>query len=156
MSEMDIYKILSLNYYKKLPEWWTDEVDGDCISFILYRNTENSVVLVKKMERRFQKRRVLPNLSTVFYVEELTEIEWSISEKQNNGRVYETKLGDKEHQFECCFELDTNTNSRFVRLSFNRLSKFNRLSVVYITIYQKQTMKMCILVIFPLVRNRTN
>ena len=31
-----------------------------------------------------------------------------------------------------------NTKSRFVRISFDRLSKFNRLSVVYTTIYQKE------------------
>ena len=45
MSEMDIYQILRLNYYKKLKEWWTDDVDGDCISFNLYRDTESSIVL---------------------------------------------------------------------------------------------------------------
>ena len=50
MSELNIYQILKLNYYKKLQEWWTDEVDGDCISFILYRNTESSIVLLQKEE----------------------------------------------------------------------------------------------------------
>ena len=59
MSELNIYQILKLNYYKKLQEWWTDEVDGDCISFNLYRNTESSIVLL-------QKRRVLSDLSTMF------------------------------------------------------------------------------------------
>ena len=56
MSELNLYQILQLNYYKKLQEWWTDEVDGGCISFNLYRNTECSIVL----------RRVLSNLSTMF------------------------------------------------------------------------------------------
>ena len=45
MSELNVYQILKLNYYKKQQEWWTDEVDGDCISFNLYRNTESSIVL---------------------------------------------------------------------------------------------------------------
>ena len=57
---------------------------------------------------------------------------------KNNGRAYETEIGDKEHQFDYCFEFDTNTKSRFVRKSFDRLSKFIRLPVVYITIYQKE------------------
>ena len=53
------------------------------------------------MERRFQKRRVLPDLSDLcFYLEELTKIEWSISKKQKNGRVYETNIEDKEHHFD--------------------------------------------------------
>ena len=26
MSEMDIYHILRLNYYRKLKEWWADEL----------------------------------------------------------------------------------------------------------------------------------
>ena len=47
MSEMDIHQILRLNYYKKLQECWTDDVDGDCISFNLYRNSQNLIVLLK-------------------------------------------------------------------------------------------------------------
>ena len=54
-------------------------------------------------------------------------IEWSVSKKTNNGRVYETKIEDKEHYFDYRFEFDTNTKSRFARISFNRLSKFKRL-----------------------------
>ena len=73
-------------------------------------------------------------------MEELTQIEWSISKKQNNGRAYETKIGDKEHQFDYCFEFDTNTKFRFVRKSFDRF-KINRLPVVYTTIYQKENNK---------------
>ena len=37
MSGMESYQILRLNYYKKVKDWWTDDVDGDCISFNLYR-----------------------------------------------------------------------------------------------------------------------
>ena len=51
------------------------------------------------------------------------------------------KIGDKEYQFDYCFEFDTNTKSRFVRITFDRLSKFNRLPVVYTTIYQKENNK---------------
>ena len=93
------------------------------------------------MERRFQKRRVLPDLSTMFFLEELTQIEWSISKKQKNGRFYETNIEDKEHHFDYCFEFDTNAKSRVVRLSFNRLSKFKKLPVVFITIDQKEKNK---------------
>ena len=66
MSELNIYQILKLNYYQKLQEWWTDEVDGDCISFNLYRNTENSIVLLKRWREDY-KRRVLSDLSTRFF-----------------------------------------------------------------------------------------
>ena len=31
MSEMEICQILSLNYYRKLKEWWTDEADRDVL-----------------------------------------------------------------------------------------------------------------------------
>ena len=88
MSEMKYYQILRLNYYKKLKEWWTDNVDGNCVSFICIETQNikfNSFVKKMKMERRFQKRRVLPDLSTIFFLEELTQIEWSISKKRNNG-----------------------------------------------------------------------
>ena len=66
MSELSIYQILKLNYYKKLQEWWTDEVDGDCISFNLYRNTESSIVLLKRWRGDYKKRRVLSDSSRMF------------------------------------------------------------------------------------------
>ena len=92
------------------------------------------------MERRFQKRRVLPDLSIMFLFRRI-KIEWSISKKQKNGRFYETNIEDKEHHFDYCFEFDTNAKSRVFRLSFNRLSKFKNLPVVFITIYQKENNK---------------
>ena len=52
-----------------------------------------------------------------------------------------TNIEDKEHQFDYCFEIDTNAKSRFVRISFNRLSKFIKLPVVFITKYQKKNYK---------------
>ena len=61
---MDIYKILRLNYYEKLKEWWTNDVDGDCISFNLYRNKENSIILLKRWRGDFRKEG--PDLSTMF------------------------------------------------------------------------------------------
>ena len=142
MSEMDIYQILRLNYHKKLKEWWTDNVDGDCISFNLYRNTESSIVLLKRWRGDYKKQEYCQIYQQCFNLEELTQIECSISKKKhNNGRAYETKIGDKEHQFDHCFEFDKNTKSRFVRISFDRFSKFNRLPVVYTTIYQNKNDK---------------
>ena len=82
MTEMEIHQILKLNCYKNLQERCTDDVDGDCISFNLYRNTKSSIVLLKTMNRRFQKSRVLPDLSTTFLFEELSQIHWSISKKK--------------------------------------------------------------------------
>ena len=108
------------------------------------------------MERRFQKRKVLPDLLHYFYLEHLTQIEWSISKKQNNGIAYETNNEDNEHHFDYCSEFDTNTKYRFVRIYFNQLSKFKRLPVVYIRIYQKVNEKVYVLVFSSLLRNRTN
>ena len=65
----------------------------------------------------------------------------SVKKKQKNGRAYATKIEDKGHHYDYCFEFDTNTKSRFVRISFNRLSNFERLPVVYITIHQKESDK---------------
>ena len=78
------------------------------------------------MERRFQKSRVLTKLSRRFSFR---------TKKKNNGRAYKTKIEDN------CFEFEANTIYRFVRISFNRLSGFNRLPVVYTTIYQKENDK---------------
>ena len=93
--------------------------------------------MLKRWREDYKKEEYCQIYQQCFYLEELTQIGWSISKKQNNGRAYETEIGDKEHQFDYCFEFDTNTKTRFVRISFDRLSKFNRLPVVYTTIYQK-------------------
>ena len=56
MSEMNNYQILRLNYYiKQKKEWWTDDVDGDRISFNLYGNTESSINLLKRWRGDFRK-----------------------------------------------------------------------------------------------------
>ena len=139
MSELNIYQILKLNYHKKLQEWWTDEVDRDCFNFNSYRNTESSIIFLKRWRGDYKKESTI--YQQCFYLEELTQIGWSSSKKQNNGRAHETEIGDKEHQFDYCFDFDTNKKSRFVRISFDRLSKFNRLPVFYTTIYQKENDK---------------
>ena len=54
-------QFLKLNYYKKLQEWGTEDVDRDCISFNLYRNTESSISLLKKWRGDFRI-----GLSTMF------------------------------------------------------------------------------------------
>ena len=81
MSELNINKILKLNYYEKLPEWWTDEVDGECISFNLYRSTESSIVLLKTWRGDYKKEEYCQIYKQCFYLDELTQIEWSISKK---------------------------------------------------------------------------
>ena len=77
MSAMDIYQILKLNYYKKLKEWWTDDVDGDCTNFNLYRNTESSLILLKRWRGDFRKEEYWQSYQE-FFLEESTQIEWSI------------------------------------------------------------------------------
>ena len=66
MSDLKIYPILKLNYYKKLLEWWTKEVNGDCISFNLYRNTESSIVLLKNSEEITKKKNTVRFINNVF------------------------------------------------------------------------------------------
>ena len=136
---MSIFQILRLNYYKKLKEWWTDDLDGDCISFNLYRNTESSITLLKRWRGDFRKEEYCQNCQQYFYLEELLS-DRSVK-KQQNGRVNGANLEDEEHHLDYCFEFDTNTKSRFVRIFLNRLSKFKRLPVVYITIYHKENDK---------------
>ena len=91
-SEMDIYQILRLNFYKKLGKWWTEDVDGDCIIFNLYRNTENSIVLLKRWREDFRKEEYCQTYQQGFCLEELTQIDWSISKKRTMVELVEQKL----------------------------------------------------------------
>ena len=59
MSKTYIYQILNLNYYKKLKEWWTVEVNGDCISFNLFKNTRKFNNFADGEE--ISEKRVLPD-----------------------------------------------------------------------------------------------
>ena len=101
--------------------------------------TESSIILLKRWRGDFRKEEYCQIYRQCFYLKELTQNESSVSKK--NGRTYETKIEDKEHDFDYCFEFNTKTNSRFVRMNFNRLSKFKRHLVVFNTIYQKESDK---------------
>ena len=65
-----------------------------------------------------------------------TQVEWSISKKKLKS-LQNKNWREREHQFDCCFEFDKTTKSRFVGTSYDRLSKFKRLPVAYVTIYEK-------------------
>ena len=143
MSELNIYQILKSNYYKKLQGWWTDEVDGDCISFNLYRNRESSIVLLKRWRGDYKKDGYCQIYQQCFYLEELNQIGWSISKKQNNERAYEIEIGDKEHQFDYGFEFDTNL-SEYLLIVYPKLIDF-RLFILQYT--KNKTIKTYILVI---------
>ena len=77
------------------------------------------------MERRLQTRRILPDLwAKFFYLEELTQNEWSISQKSKTSEEPMKPI------FNYCFEIDTSIKSR--------LFKLIRLSVAYTTTYDKE------------------
>ena len=40
ISEKDIHQILKLNYCEKLQKWWSEDVDGDCISSNFFEETQ--------------------------------------------------------------------------------------------------------------------
>ena len=56
---------------------------------------------------------------------------------KNILKAYKTKHEERQHQCDCCFEFDKTTKSRFVRISYDRLSKLKRLPVAHVTIYEK-------------------
>ena len=101
------------------------------------------------MDSNFRKEKYCQVYQYFSYLEELIQIEGSIIKKPKNEGAYETKIEDQEHHFNYCVELDTNTESRFVRISFNRLSKFKRILAVclYYNI-TKKVIKGYVLVIF--------
>ena len=155
MSEMDIHQIFKLNFYKKLQELWTDDVDGDCFSLNLKRNTESLIFLLKRLRGDYKKK-FRQIYQQRFYLEELTQIEWLVSKKQNNGRAYETKFGDKEQQFDYYFEFDTNSKSRFVKISFDDYPNLVDFRLFILQNYKNKTIKTYNFAkfLFSLFRNR--
>ena len=86
MSQMDIYQISRLNYYKTLKQMTLMEII--LVLFCL------ETCLLKRWRRRFfRKEEYCQIYQQCFYLEELSQIQWSISKKQNKGRAYETTIG---------------------------------------------------------------
>ena len=126
---IDIHQILRLNYCKN----YKSGEHKTLMEFVLvlkFKVKESSIILFKRWGGDFRKEEYCQTYQDCFYLEELTQIEWLIRKKQNDGSAYETVIEDKEHHFDYCSEFDTYTKSRFVRISFNQLSKFKRLPVV--------------------------
>ena len=48
--------------------------------------------MLRRWRGVFRKEKYFKIYQQSFYLEWLTQIEWSISKKQNNGRGYETKI----------------------------------------------------------------
>ena len=59
---------------QKLKEWWTVDVDGDCITLDLCRNTEISIILLKRWIGDFKKEEYCQIYQQCFYLEELTRV----------------------------------------------------------------------------------
>ena len=132
--------------FKNLQEWRTDDVDGDCINFNLYRLTENSILLFENGEEISEKKRTAKFINNFFF-DELTQIEWS-TEKQSNGKAIKTKNGRQGTSFWLLFEFGTNAKSRFIRILFNQVYKFNLFRLFFISIYKENSKHLYILVIF--------
>ena len=67
MSEIEINQNLKFKYYKKLHEWCPNDADGDCISLNLYRNTESSIVLLKRLRGDLRKEEYCQIYQHCFY-----------------------------------------------------------------------------------------
>ena len=104
------------------------------------------------MEKRFQKRRVLPA-----YFEEPAQIEWSTSKKQNLGRAYETRIQIRNIILNTVLILIQITNldlSEYLLIGYTNLKNF-RLFILQYT--KKKTIKnVSFGNFFSLVRNRKN
>ena len=100
----------------------------------MYRNTESSIILLKRWRGDFRKKEYCQIYQQCFYLEELTQIEWSISKKQQNGSFYETNIEDKEHHFDYCFEFDTKQNlelSDYLLIDYPNLKNFRLFLLQY-------------------------
>ena len=76
---------------KKLQEWWTEDVDGGCIIFNLYRNTENLIVLLKRWRGDFRKGEYCQTYQQGFYLEELAQIELTQNQTMEEPMIQKLK-----------------------------------------------------------------
>ena len=107
----------------------------------LYRNTEKSIILLKRWRGDFRKKEYCQIYRQCFHLEELTQIEWSVSKKHKKWKHLWNKIDDREYLLITVLNLIQTQILDLSEYLFYRLSKFKRLPVVYITIYQKKSDK---------------
>ena len=70
-----------------------------------------------------------------FYLNELQQISWCISTKQNYGTVSDWNIADYENAFDYSFDFNSiwveKDLERKISLCFNKQSKYKKLPVVY-------------------------
>ena len=81
--------------------------------------TENSIILLKMWRRDFRKEEFCHIYQQCFYLKELTQIEWSITQNKTMEELMKQKLKIMKIKLVTILNLIQTQNLDFVRMSFN-------------------------------------
>ena len=130
--------------------WCTEDIDNEHLqlrvfstaeknSFLKFSN-EHYVVFLERTKEISKKEYELI-FKEQFYLSELQQISWCISTKQKYGTMSDLNFADYENVFDYSFDFNSiwvdKDLERKIRLCFNKLSKYKKLPVFYLIIYQR-------------------
>ena len=130
--------------------WCTEDIDNEHLqlrvfstaeknSFLKFSN-EHYVVFLERTKEISKKEYELI-FKEQFFLSELQQISWCISTKQKYGTMSDLNFADYENVFDYSFDFNSiwvdKDLERKIRLCFNKLSKYKKLPVFYLIIYQR-------------------
>ena len=130
--------------------WCTEDIDNEHLQLRVFSTAEKNsffkfsnerYVVFLERAKEISKKEYELIFKEQFYLSELQQISWCISTKQQYGTVSDLNFADYENLFDYSFDFTSKRVDkdleRKIRLCFNKLSKYKKLPVVYLIIYDR-------------------
>ena len=130
--------------------WCTEDIDNEHLQLRVFSTAEKNsffkfsnerYVVFLERAKEISKKEYELIFKEQFYLKELQQISWCISTKQQYVTVSDLNFADYENVFDYSFDFTSKRVDkdleRKIRLCFNKLSKYKKLPVVYLTIYHR-------------------
>ena len=155
MSSIEIKDMLMKNKLSKmslLGNWHTENIDSERLKFSVFSTGSWSknmhihnrhLVFISwwKEVTNHTFKEYEQSCKEQFYLSELLQITWCIFAKQKYGKATDLSIVTYENVFDYSYDFESiligKGLERKIRLCFKKLSKYRKLQVIYLNIYQR-------------------
>ena len=155
MSSIEDKDMLMKNKLSKmslLGNWHTEDIDSERLKFSVFSTSSWSknmhihnhlIVFISRWKEvaNHTFKEYEQSCKEQFYLSELLQITWCIFAKQKYGKATDLSIVTYENIFDYSYNFESilieKGLERKIRLCFNKLSKYRKLPVVYLNIYQR-------------------
>ena len=129
--------------------WHTSDIDSEHLSFTVFSTgcqikneyIHNRHIVFVSRAKEIANREYAESCKKQFYLDELLQITWCIYAKQKYGKATDLTFATYENIFDYSFDFNSmmieKGLERKIRLCFNKLSKYQKLPVVYLNRYHR-------------------